>query len=86
MTETPTAVLEVLEKPWWQSRAIIGSLVTVAASMVGIAGYTLNVPLATELAVSIATLVGGALSWYGRIKADRLISRTAILPKVRIGE
>lgn len=79
---TDTTPEAVLEKPWWQSRAIIGSLITVAGSALGIAGYALNVPLATELAVSISTLVGGLLSWYGRIKAERLISKTAVLPGI----
>lgn len=76
--------MNIDEKPWWQSRAIIGSLITVLASLLGIIGYTLNVPLATELALSIGTLVGGALSWYGRIKAEKLIDKRAVLPGLSI--
>ena len=73
---------DVNEKPWWESKAIIGSIITVVGSLAGIAGYTLNEPLLTELAFSVATLVGGLLSWYGRIKAEKIISRTQVLPNV----
>jgi hypothetical protein len=77
-------VTDSIEKAWWQSRTIIGSLITVAASVAGIAGYTLDVPLATELALSVVTLVGGVLSWYGRLKAEKIIDKRQVVPGVRI--
>lgn len=71
-------------KPWWQSRAVLGALVTVAASAAAIAGYTVNVETTTEILLSFATLVGGALSWWGRVQAERPISRTQVLPGVNL--
>ena len=76
--------IAVPEKPWWQSRGIIGSLVTVAASLVGIAGYTLDIPMTTELIVSLITLASGILSWVGRAKASKVISKTQVFPNLTL--
>ena len=75
-------LLDVLDTPipWWQSRGIIGSLVTIAASGAGLIGWSLNVPAATELAVGLAGLIGGALSWWGRVRASHPISTKMVLP------
>lgn len=71
-------------KPWWESRAVLGALVTVAASVAALAGWTLNVETTTELLFSALTLAGGVLSWWGRVVAERPISRTQILPGVNL--
>jgi hypothetical protein len=80
-------LLDAMEapKPWWQSRGIIGSLVTVAASLAALAGYALDVEGTTELALGLATLIGGALAWWGRVKAVRPISTRKVLPGVTMG-
>lgn len=70
--------------PWWQSRGVIGALMSIAASIVTLAGYTMDVAVATELAVSLFGLVGGALAWWGRVNAQAPISRTKILPNVTL--
>lgn len=72
-------------KPWWQSRGIIGSLVTISASLAALAGYALDVEGTTELAMGLATLIGGALAWWGRVKAMQPISTRKVLPGVTIG-
>jgi hypothetical protein len=71
-------------KPWWQSRTIIGSLITVVASVLALAGYTLDVAAASELVFGLAGLIGGALAWYGRVKATRPISRTKVAPGLEL--
>jgi hypothetical protein len=70
--------------PWWQSRAIIGSLVTVAASAAALGGIAIDVGAVTELALGLISLIGGAMSWWGRVKATRTISRTQMLPGVTL--
>jgi hypothetical protein len=72
-------------KPWWQSRAIIGSLITAAASLAALAGYALDVPATTELVLGLAGLVGSALTWWGRVRASRPISRTQVAPGLTLG-
>lgn len=67
-------------KPWWQSRAIIGSLITVASSGAALAGYAVDVSAVTELALGLGSIIGGALSWYGRVQATRPISMTRVAP------
>lgn len=59
---------------WYQSKAVWGSLLTVLASVTGIAttGDTLN--SASDLAVLVATTIGGALSLYGRVTATRQVT------------
>lgn len=71
-------------KPWWESRAVLGALVTVAASLAALAGWTLNVEATTELLFSALTLAGGVLSWWGRVKAAQPISRTQVLPGLNL--
>lgn len=71
-------------KPWWESRAILGALVTVLASAAGVAGYTVDIGATTEIVLSFLTLVGGALSWWGRVQAERPISRTQVMPGVTL--
>jgi len=69
--------------PWWQSRGIIGSLVTIVASLIGLAGWQMDVGQATELALGLASLIGGGLSWWGRVRAHPLpISRNQVLPGI----
>lgn len=70
--------------PWWQSKAIWGALVTVAASFAGLAGYAVDIGVTTELVVSLVTLVGGALGWWGRVKAVQPISRTQVAPGITL--
>ena len=72
------------DKPWWQSRAIIGVIISSLSVAVGMAGYELNVGAATEIVAGLGALVGNALAWYGRVKATKPISRRQVLPGVAI--
>lgn len=59
-------------KAWWQSRGVWGSLVAIGAGAVGVTGINLDAPIQAELTdilISGATLAGGAVALYGRIKA-----------------
>jgi hypothetical protein len=56
-----------------------------AASIAAIAGYALDVEGTTDLALGLATLIGGALAWWGRVKAVRPISTRKVLPGVTMG-
>ena len=62
-------------KPWYQSRAIIGGLVAILASILGLWGIDLDQAAATEIALNAAPLIGGALAVWGRVKATRPIRR-----------
>lgn len=64
-------------KPWWQSRAIIGSLVAIFAVVARLLGY--NLANADELALieaitTIAGVAGSVVALYGRVKATKTIS------------
>lgn len=72
------------EIPWWQSRAIWGSLVTIAASLAALVGWSVDVEQTTELIVIATSLVGGAASWWGRVQATHPISKTQVLPNVTL--
>ena len=63
-----------IEKRWWQSRTIWGGLVASGAGIVGSLGYTLDVPLTTDLMTGIAGLLGGVLAIVGRIRANSPIA------------
>jgi hypothetical protein len=67
-------------KPWWTSRGVIGSVVTVASSLAALAGWSIDQGSTTELALGLVSLAGGAMAWWGRARAVRPISKRAVLP------
>lgn len=72
--ETVETVVET--KPWWQSKGTWGGLIAIAAGVAGAFGYTITPDDQTwivEAVVSIATVAGGVLGVYGRIKASKTI-------------
>jgi len=62
-------------KPWWQSRAVWGGIVAAAAGIASLFGVDIDQAKATEIAVSLAPLIGGALAVYGRVRASKPIRR-----------
>ena len=63
-------------KAWWQSKTIWGGLVAIGSALAGVAGIAISPELQDEivaLVMVIAGGVGGLLSIYGRIKADKEI-------------
>lgn len=61
---------------WWQSKGVIGSVIAVLAGIGGLFGLNLDASLQDQLAqmvASFATLIGGALAWYGRVVATKKI-------------
>lgn len=77
-------MVEKPDTPWWESRTIIGAVVTVAASLAALAGYTIDIGQAIDIVLSLTTLAGGALALWGRIRASTVISRTKVLPRVSV--
>lgn len=72
--------------PWWQSRAVIGSLVTVVASIAAMVGYTVDLDKAIDLLFTLVSLAGGLASWWGRVNATKVISKRQVIPRVTISE
>ena len=72
-------------KPWWQSRAIWGAIMTAAAGLAGLAGYSIDAPAATEAVIGLVSLIGAGLAWWGRVQAERPISRD-VVPGVTLPE
>lgn len=67
-------------KIWWQSKTVWGSIVALLAGVATLAGVKLDATLQDQLAeliVGIANLVGGAIAWYGRVKANGALSWAA---------
>ena len=70
-------------KPWWQSAGVWGSLIAVAAGGAAMLGYTISpddqaqlVTAATrsvELGTAAASLFGGLVGLWGRIRATKRI-------------
>ena len=77
--------------PWWTSRGIWGSLLTLAAVGAGFAGHGFDAQEATDAIMPIVELiplfmgaVGGLLAWWGRKNAKAPIDPTLVLPGVRL--
>jgi hypothetical protein len=69
MTEVTTE-----NKPWWQSRTIIGALVAVIAGIVGGGNAALQQEI-TDLMLNAVVLAGAAMSIYGRFFAKSKLTK-----------
>ena len=61
-------------KPWYQSKTIIGAVVTVLAMILTAFGYGIGAEdqaALVDYAVSLGGVVGGLLAIYGRVKASK---------------
>ena len=69
---------QIENKPWYESKAVVGGVVAVVAGIAGIMGVAIN-PDDQEAIVATVTAVGsavgGALAVYGRIKASQPIGK-----------
>lgn len=59
-------------KPWWLSRAILGGAVAIIAGILGLSSA--DAAQLTQLLTDFASVAGGVLAVYGRIKATRAIA------------
>ena len=62
--------------PWYQSHAIWGSLVAIAAPVAGLIGYSMSAEDQTTLVaalVGIGSGIGGLIALYGRLTTTRQI-------------
>jgi len=61
-------------KPWYQSKTIIGAVITVLALVAGVFGYGIGAEdqaALADYAVTLGGVVGGLLAIYGRVKASK---------------
>ena len=57
------------EKPWWQSKTIIGAVVTLGGAI----GLGLSESEVTEATTAAVTLIGFLMTVYGRIVAKKAL-------------
>ena len=69
MTEVTTE-----NKPWWQSRTIIGAAAVVLASVLGGGNAVLQQEI-TDLVLNAVALAGAAMSIYGRFFATSKLTK-----------
>lgn len=66
---------------WYMSKTIWGSIIALLAGVATLAGVKLDATLQDQLAellVGIANIAGGAIAWYGRVKATTTISPSVL--------
>lgn len=73
-----------VEKPWWQSRAIWGSLIVLVAQMARMFDVAIDVEAWTNIAVELATILGAMMAWYGRVRAQAPIDMKRIAPGIEL--
>jgi hypothetical protein len=71
-------------KAWWESRAVVGSLISSASVLAAMFGVNVDAGAATELALGLLALAANAVAWYGRVKATRPISTKRVVPGVTL--
>jgi hypothetical protein len=62
---------------WWQSKTVWGGIIALLAGFATLAGVKLDATLQDQLAelvIGIANVAGGAIAWYGRVKATTTIA------------
>lgn len=77
--DTPT-IIPKPEKKWWHSKAVVGSISTVIASVFAIAGVSIDSSFLSEMIIAGITLITGFISLYGTVTRDSAIEKQ-ILPK-----
>jgi len=63
-------------KPWWQSKTLLGAMITLASALLGLLGYDLGEAdreTLTGLLTSLGATLGGIVAIIGRFKAKNRI-------------
>lgn len=76
--ETPLA------KPWWQSRTILGLIISGLSMIANAAGLSIDAGLLTEIVTQGAAFVGLMVAWYGRINAEVPVDAAQVAPGMRL--
>ena len=84
--EDPVIVTPNPAKPWWQSKAQVGTIVTLVVAVAALAGHSLDAVSLTEAAFSLITLFSGLLGFYGNIKRDAPIDSDLLAPNARFSD
>lgn len=72
-------------KPWWASKAVLGSLTTILVAVASLFGLALPQDQVGLILSSLAGLVSGGLALYGSITRKAPIDPLLVLPGVRLG-
>ena len=73
-------------KPWWQSRAVLGILVSMIAVIAERVGWTVDANTLTNLAVQVAEVAGLALAFVGTVRRRAPIDGGLIVRGVRYAD
>lgn len=77
--KVPT-VIPPPKKPWWTSKAVLGSLATIIASILGVVGYSIDASMISEILVASVTAITGILSLIGTINRKGEIEKESFVP------
>lgn len=83
LTQAPNTD-ETAPKVWWESKAQIGTLVTMFASVLGIAGYVVDAQQVTEIAWLAVTLISSLLAFWGNVTRTGPLDTKQVLPGLRL--
>jgi hypothetical protein len=64
-------------KPWWQSRTLLGAFITLASAAASASGMPVDSALQGDVMNTVTaagSVIGAALSIWGRLKADTRLS------------
>lgn len=70
-------------KPWWQSRAVIGVLVSLIAVITERMGWIVDANTLTTLVVQVAEVAGLAMAFVGTVRRRAPIDPTLAAPGLR---
>lgn len=77
---TPAAAI-----PWWTSKAVVGGVITVAAGLAGVFGWSIDAGATTDAVTALITAVAGIVALVGTIRRKAPIDPTLVVPGYRFG-
>ena len=71
-------------KPWWLSKAVLGSVAGVITGFAGLLGWSIDSGQTTELLTSIVSISFAFMAWWGSVNRTAPIDKSLVLPNVRV--
>lgn len=71
--ETSSSLTPMVQKPWYLSKALMGTIVTIVAAIASFFGWDFDSPQLTEIILSLITLISSIIAFIGTLRRNSTI-------------
>ncbi|MBP8285129.1 MAG: peptidoglycan-binding protein, partial [Chromatiaceae bacterium] len=71
------------ERPWWAKPALLGGAASVLVALAGLAGWSLDAQVLSEVLSALASLVAGVLALYAGARGEAPLDKSQLAPGLR---